>query len=122
MIFLFLHLSIEFNLVCNFVHFFMFFFFIFIYVVVFLTTEMNSSRQKLIQSIQMDLGDLQTQASISISYYVMSLIDGNIELVQKLWYQMDAVQYEQSAHIQKTLTTSLSFDSTPVTAKLQNGM
>lgn len=58
----------------------------------FITVDLSKTRQKLHSHIQIDVGDLQMHSSIPIQYYVVSLIGGNIELNQKLWYQIDNMQ------------------------------
>lgn len=40
----------------------------------------------------MDVGDVQMQSNSSISYYIISLVEGNIELIQKIWYQSENIQ------------------------------
>ncbi|KAG4077438.1 hypothetical protein HA402_002865 [Bradysia odoriphaga] len=59
---------------------------------VFITVDLSKTRQKLYSQIQIDVGDLQMNTSVPIQYYVVSLIGGNIELHQKLWYQIDNIQ------------------------------
>lgn len=59
---------------------------------VFITSDLSKTRQKLHSQIQIDVGDLQMHSSVPIQYYVISLIGGNIELHQKLWYQIDNIQ------------------------------
>lgn len=58
----------------------------------YITTDLNKQRQKLLSQIQVDLGDLHAQSVSHIVYYVCSLCEGNIELAQKIWYQMDNSQ------------------------------
>lgn len=48
--------------------------------------------QKLCSHVQMDVGELQLQSCTSISYYVTSLVEGNIELKQRIWYQTDRLR------------------------------
>lgn len=55
----------------------------------FLTTDITSKTQKLNSMIQIDIGTLQIQSTTQISYYVVSLQEGNIELKQNLWYQTE---------------------------------
>lgn len=45
----------------------------------------------------MDLGDLQAQSGTNIVYYVCSLTEGNIDLAQKIWYQMNNSQIISAA-------------------------
>lgn len=56
---------------------------------VFLTTDVAAKTQKLNSLIQFDIGEIQIQSTTAISYYVISLMEGNIELKQNLWYQTD---------------------------------
>lgn len=58
----------------------------------FLLIDLTKQRQKLSSHLQIDIGDLQMQSSTTVSYYVISLTDGNIELSQNLWYQIDNIQ------------------------------
>lgn len=60
---------------------------------VFLTSELSTgSMQKLSSHIQIDIGDIAMQSNTAISYYLISLVEGSIELKQRLWYQTDGFQ------------------------------
>lgn len=59
---------------------------------VFITTDLTKTTQKLLSSLHFDIGDLQMHASNSIQYYVVALCEGNIDLSQKVWYQVDHIQ------------------------------
>lgn len=62
---------------------------------VFLTSELQTgSMQKFSSHIQINVGDLSMQGHTSISYYLISLAEGSIELKQKLWYQVENNQIE----------------------------
>ncbi|XP_049298496.1 trafficking protein particle complex subunit 11 [Anopheles funestus] len=56
---------------------------------VFLTTDLNHPLQKIHSHVQIDIGELQMQSSTTVSYYLASLVAGNIELKQKMYYQME---------------------------------
>lgn len=56
---------------------------------VFIAADLTKTRQKLLSHFQMAIGSVSPQASKSITFSVISLIEGTIELSQKLWYQMD---------------------------------
>ncbi|XP_055608810.1 trafficking protein particle complex subunit 11 isoform X2 [Uranotaenia lowii] len=64
---------------------------------VFLTTDLNQPMQKINSSVQIDVGELQMQSSTSISYYATSLIEGNIELHQRLFYQTENLHQNKSS-------------------------
>uniref|UniRef100_A0A6B2EBJ4 Trafficking protein particle complex subunit 11 n=1 Tax=Phlebotomus kandelakii TaxID=1109342 RepID=A0A6B2EBJ4_9DIPT len=55
---------------------------------VFLATDISESKKILYSTIQINVGDKALQSSTSITYYVISLTRGNIELNQKTWYQI----------------------------------
>lgn len=59
---------------------------------VFISSDLSKGRQRLSSQIQMDVGDVQMQSNSSVSYYITSLVEGNIELVQKIWYQTENIQ------------------------------
>ncbi len=80
---------------------------------VFLTIDITSGTQKLNSLIQFDIGDIQMQTTIPISYYVISLVEGNIELKQNLWYQTDDLSVQVSKGVgEKILLKSGSLEST----------
>ena len=56
----------------------------------------------------MDIGDVQMQSSTPITFYITSLVEGNIELIQKIWYQTDAIQTPSQT------TISPSNESSPI--------
>lgn len=56
---------------------------------VFLSTETSSSSSKLSSRIQIDVGAMKSRANATISYFITSLIEGNIELKQSLCYQTE---------------------------------
>ncbi|EAA11770.4 AGAP006517-PA [Anopheles gambiae str. PEST] len=56
---------------------------------VFLTTDLNHPLQKIHSHVQIDIGELQMQSSTTVSYYLASLVAGNIELKQRMYYQME---------------------------------
>lgn len=75
---------------------------------VFLTTDLGDSMQKLSSSIQIDIGDLQMQGVSDITYYLISLVEGSIELRQKVWYQVDAQQEINVPNTSATLDSPTS--------------
>ncbi|CAD7004746.1 unnamed protein product [Ceratitis capitata] len=56
---------------------------------VFLTTDLSPGRQKLHSQIQIDTGELSMQSSNSALYYVFSLVETPIALLQKTSYVID---------------------------------
>lgn len=56
---------------------------------VFIAADLTKTRQKLLTHFQIDIGTVSPQASKTITFNVISLIEGTVELTQKLWYQMD---------------------------------
>lgn len=65
---------------------------------VFVTTDLTKTTQKLLSSLHFDIGDLQMHASNAIQYYVIALCEGNIDLTQKVWYQVDQIQTATATH------------------------
>lgn len=55
----------------------------------FITTDLTKLNQRLLSNIQIDIGDLPMHDSTVVQYYVCSLMEGNIELTHKIWYQID---------------------------------
>ncbi|XP_058056020.1 trafficking protein particle complex subunit 11 [Anopheles bellator] len=68
---------------------------------VFVTTDLSQPMQKIHSHVQIDIGELQMQSSTTVSYYLTSLVAGNIELRQKMYYQME------NLHQSKTVTTGV---------------
>lgn len=60
-----------------------------LFLAVFIAADLTKTRQKLLTHFQIDIGTVSPQASKTITFNVVSLIEGTIELTQKLWYQMD---------------------------------
>ncbi|XP_055690590.1 trafficking protein particle complex subunit 11 [Lutzomyia longipalpis] len=58
---------------------------------VFLATDITEPRKTLYSTIQIDVGAKALQSSTSLVYYVISLVRGNIELTQKMWYQITSM-------------------------------
>ncbi|XP_055529161.1 trafficking protein particle complex subunit 11 isoform X2 [Wyeomyia smithii] len=56
---------------------------------VFLTTDLSHPLQKINSHVQIDIGELQMQSTTAISYFATSLVEGNIELRQRLFYQTE---------------------------------
>lgn len=56
---------------------------------VFIAADLTKARQKLLSQFQIDIGTMSPQASKTITFNVVSLIEGTVELNQRLWYQMD---------------------------------
>lgn len=78
---------------------------------VFISSDLTKSRQRLSSQIQMDVGEIQMQSSSTISYYITSLAEGNIELVQKIWYQ---TENNQGPIASPSESNASSIDSSPV--------
>nr|XP_029726510.1 trafficking protein particle complex subunit 11 isoform X1 [Aedes albopictus] len=66
---------------------------------VFLTTDLSGPLQKISSQVQIDIGELQMQSTSSVSYYVTSLIEGNIELRQRLYYQTENLHQTKAAAV-----------------------
>lgn len=81
---------------------------------VFLTTDISSSRQKLHSQIQIDIGELSMHNSTPVSYYVFSLIEANIELQQKIWYNLDSIKPKPPPPIETPSTT----DNSPINSRV----
>lgn len=56
---------------------------------VFLGTRLGHPVQKYSSFVQLTVSDLDPNTTGHAVYYVMSLIEGNIELSQKVWYETD---------------------------------
>lgn len=83
---------------------------------VFLTNDLDVLPvcQKLLSHIQIDIGDLQLQSTSTVSYFITSNYEGNIELQQKIWYQTD------NLHVEKSVVVSASSESpVKVTEKIR---
>lgn len=78
---------------------------------VFISSDLTKGRQRMSSQIQMDVGDIQMQSNSSISYYITSLAEGNIELIQKIWYQTENIQ---GPIISPTESNSSSIESSPI--------
>lgn len=78
---------------------------------VFLTTDLDDPLQKINTQVQIDIGELQMQSATSISYYATSLVEGNIELRQRLYYQTE------NLHQQTKAATVTDSPSTPSSEK-----
>uniref|UniRef100_A0A1Q3F724 Trafficking protein particle complex subunit 11 n=1 Tax=Culex tarsalis TaxID=7177 RepID=A0A1Q3F724_CULTA len=82
---------------------------------VFLTTDLDdggtSPLQKINSCVQIDIGELQMQSQTAISYYVTSLVEGNIELRQRVYYQTE------NLHQLKTTASAVDSPSTPNSEK-----
>lgn len=55
-------------------------------ILVFIAPDLTKTRQKLLSNFQIDIGDLPSEANKTISFYLISLVEGSIELTQKVWY------------------------------------
>ncbi|XP_058120118.1 trafficking protein particle complex subunit 11 isoform X2 [Anopheles coustani] len=64
---------------------------------VFVTTDLNAPLQKIHSHVQIDIGELQMQSSTMVSYYLTSLVAGNVELRQKMYYQMENLHQSKTA-------------------------
>ncbi|XP_058829687.1 trafficking protein particle complex subunit 11 isoform X2 [Topomyia yanbarensis] len=76
---------------------------------VFLTTDLSHPLQKITSHVQIDIGELQMQSSTAISYYATSLVEGNIELRQRLFYQTE--------NLYQTKAVAVDSPSTPNSEK-----
>ena len=56
---------------------------------VFLATKLGHPVQKYSSFIQLSVSDLDPNTTGHATYYVMSLMEGNIELSQKVWYETE---------------------------------
>lgn len=56
---------------------------------VFLATKLGHPVQKYSSFIQLSVSDLDPNTTGHAVYYVMSLVEGNIELAQKVWYETE---------------------------------
>lgn len=82
---------------------------------VFLSTDISSSRQKLHSQIQIDIGELSMHNSTTVSYYVFSLVEANIELQQKIWYNLDAIKPKPPPPIETSPSTT---DNSPINSRI----
>ncbi|XP_058459958.1 trafficking protein particle complex subunit 11 isoform X2 [Malaya genurostris] len=71
---------------------------------VFLTTDLSHPLQKITSNVQIDIGELQMQSSTAISYYATSLVEGNIELRQRLFYQTENLHQTKAAVVDSPST------------------
>ncbi|KAM8710055.1 hypothetical protein ACLKA7_016795 [Drosophila subpalustris] len=55
----------------------------------FLTTDVSTGRQKLHAQIQIDVGELSGHGSNTATYYIFSLVETEIKLLQRLSYTLD---------------------------------
>lgn len=85
---------------------------------VFLATDLTAPTQKLLSQIQIDVGQLQAQSNAKITYYITSVVEGNIELNQKIWYQTQNMHVKQVSP-PSSLTNALHFESPPPTKPLE---
>lgn len=74
-------------------------------------TEISSNRHKLFSQIQIDIGDLLTNATSNVSFYVFSLIETSVELQQKIWY---TVKGSKSKIIRTELIKVSATEESPV--------
>lgn len=58
--------------------------------------------------MQIDIGELQMQSTSSVSYYVTSLVEGNIELRQRLYYQTENLHQTKPSPVLTSVTDSPS--------------
>lgn len=77
---------------------------------VFLCTELGKQTQRLQSALQFDIGDVAALASTTVAYYVISLAEGNIDLRQRLWYQVP----ERDAQQQPPIETAALVVESPV--------
>uniref|UniRef100_A0A1L8D8B3 Trafficking protein particle complex subunit 11 n=1 Tax=Nyssomyia neivai TaxID=330878 RepID=A0A1L8D8B3_9DIPT len=78
---------------------------------VFLTTDITEPRKTLYSTIQIDIGDKALQSSTSLVYYVISLVRGNIELTQKMWYQITSLTSTEGEPLGFTGEKFVPFDT-----------
>lgn len=83
----------------------------FIFKIVFLATEPFGDATKLSSFIEMTIGEMEGKSSTaSLSYFIVSMVEGNIELKQSLWYQME----DKTAIIKNTEMFQPNADSSPI--------
>uniref|UniRef100_A0A182Q4N5 Trafficking protein particle complex subunit 11 n=1 Tax=Anopheles farauti TaxID=69004 RepID=A0A182Q4N5_9DIPT len=75
---------------------------------VFLTTDLNHPLQKIHSHVQIDIGELQMQSSTTVSYYLASLVAGNIELRQKMYYQMENLHQSKAGGGASTVAAAVA--------------
>ncbi|CAO1400963.1 unnamed protein product [Diamesa tonsa] len=84
---------------------------------VFLTTDVTATpTQELNSFIKIDIGELQMHTTTTLSYYLISMKEGNIELKQNLWYQtvdMSNSVVAGEANLVSTKRSLLGSPSTP---------
>lgn len=68
----------------------------------FIAPDLTKSPQKLLSNFQIDIGDLPSEGNKTISFYIISLVEGSIELIQKVWYHTNKMV--------ATTTSSSSFE------------
>ena len=66
---------------------------------VFLTKTSNEPKTKLSSCIQFDVGELASNGQDSIEYFIISMIEGNIELKQSLCYEILDTSHSNTAKI-----------------------
>jgi trafficking protein particle complex subunit 11 len=91
----------------------------------FLTTDLTSPIQNLSSQIQINIGDLQYQSTSTISYYLTSLVEGNIELKQRVWYETENLYRATTVNTPNNITldsptTSVVPTNSFATTKLLN--
>lgn len=69
-------------------------------------------------NIQIDIGDLPMHDSTVVQYYVCSLQEGNIDLTQKIWYQIDNSTINATSVTTSTTTVSSTTSSIIVESPL----
>uniref|UniRef100_A0A182PS03 Trafficking protein particle complex subunit 11 n=1 Tax=Anopheles epiroticus TaxID=199890 RepID=A0A182PS03_9DIPT len=84
---------------------------------VFLTTDLNHPLQKIHSHVQIDIGELQMQSSTTVSYYLTSLVAGNIELKQRMYYQMENLHQSKTGGSITNGAGSTDSPSTPNSEK-----
>lgn len=80
----------------------------------FIASDLTQLRQKLSSELQADVGELPAQGNKTIPFFVISLIEGNIELIQKVWYQTNKLTTHNNPKEEYSVSTNRSDSSDKV--------
>lgn len=78
---------------------------------VFLCTDLGKQTQRLQSALHFDIGDVAALASTTVAYYVIALCEGNVDLRQRLWYQVPERRPQQQ---QQPIETAALVVESPV--------
>lgn len=88
---------------------------------VFLTKSSTESQTKLSSCIQFNIGEMTGNSSTSIEYFIISMIEGNIELKQSLSYEIiDRSESNTIVASEKDLSPSEATPPTTFTGSEEN--